>query len=116
MKMNLKNFCATLAAHAFNDQKAFEYLRTEITGESIQLHGSYSPLLIEQKLKISYNDMRDVTQQALSLCLLIGAVLATTALNNSVPFFVLGTVFGLSSLVTLAKLPKKFDLHQVGNV
>ncbi len=112
MKTNFKNFSANLSAHITGDKAALDHLRSEVVGESIQLHKGYSPLLVDREIEVFFNSSRDTVKSAFLTIGAMGLLIAVagTVVNNNTVLMLGAAVLALPTWA-LYKLPKKFLLR-----
>lgn len=114
MNWTLKKFLSTMSMHLLKNAAAKEYLESECIGRSIQLHRSYSPLLVRRELICDIQIILPILKRA-------GLIVATTgfltsligAYTGSVAAVLLGLFVVLSASIFLFQLNTKIPKNCV---
>jgi hypothetical protein len=108
----LLEFSHQVNAFVLKNPASLELLRADSIGESIQLHHSYSPILIENKLKLKFNKIRLNLLLSFVAAGIFGFLMLMTGSNfDNLAVFGIGGIYLSVATYILWKLPPKFALH-----
>jgi hypothetical protein len=105
MKWTLKKFLATMSMHLLKNTAAKVYLESESIGRSIQLHRSYSPLLVRCELIRDIHKILPMLKRAALIIAVIGFLTSLIgAYTGNVPAALCGVFIVLSASIFLFQL------------
>lgn len=109
---NFLEFSHQVNAFVLKNPASLELLRADSIGESIQLHRSYSPILIEHQLKLKFNKIRLNLLLSFVAAGIFGFVMSMTASNfENLAVFSIGGIYVSVATYILWKFPAKFTFH-----
>lgn len=105
-------FSHQVNAFVLKNPASLELLWADGIVESIQLHRSYSPILIEHNLKLKFNKIRVKLLLSFIAAGIFGFVMAIMGSNfENLAVFGIGEIYLSVATYILWKFPPKFALH-----
>ena len=109
---NFFYFSHHVNAFVLKNPASLELLRADSIVESIQLHRSYSPILIEHKLKSKFNKIRVKLLLSFIAVGIFGFVMSMMGSNfENLAVFGIGGIYLSVATYIIWKFPPKFALH-----